>query len=75
MGVPPKGIHGWRRMFAARMLDEGFSVEYVADILDDDVQTVKRHYAPSHIPAAKEAARAVSYVPPTHRKVRRFDVS
>lgn len=73
LGITPKGIHGWRRLVAARMLDEGHSVEYVADVLDDDVATIQRHYAPSHIPAAKEAQRAVAYVPPAERKLRKFD--
>lgn len=72
VGIPRRGIHGLRHGLAVRMIDSGHSTEFVADILNDSVEVVNRHYSPRSIPAAKEAAREVAYQPPQRRKIRRF---
>ena len=73
LGIDRHGVHGFRRAVGVRMIDAGESVEYVADVLNDSVQVATKHYSPRTIPAAKEAAKKLSYVPPHRRKVRRFD--
>lgn len=72
LGIPRQGVHGFRRAVGVRMVDAGFSGEFVADVLNDSVEVVNKHYSPREIPAAKEAARRLAYMPPGRRKVRRF---
>lgn len=73
LGIERNGIHGFRRAVGIRMVDAGQSLEYVADVLNDSVQIAAKHYAPKDIPAAKEAAQRLAYVPEAQRKLRKFN--
>lgn len=75
LGIERHGVHGFRRALGVRMVDHGISIKFIADVLDDSVEVTEKHYSPRHVPAAKEAARDVAYVPPSKRKLRRFEKS
>lgn len=54
-GVRRLSPHKFRHTFATRLLDAGADVDVVAELLGDDLQTVKRHYLGDR-PEAKRAA-------------------
>lgn len=72
LGIQKQGIHGFRRAVGVSAIESGLSVEFLADILNDSVPVAQKHYAPREIPAAKEAARLLTYVPANQRKIRKF---
>jgi len=73
--IEKRGIHGFRHKLAVGAFDDGLSESYVASLLDNSVDVVRKHYAPRGIPAAQDAARRLAYIPEHRRKIRRFKES
>jgi len=70
--IPKHGIHGFRRAVGVRLADALHPAAYVAGVLNNSEEVAQKHYMPRDLESAHVAAIAVSYVPPSERKLLRF---
>lgn len=65
-GVRRLSPHGLRHTFATRLLDAGVDIDTVAELLGDDIQTVKKHYVADRPEAKKAAVQALGRLLRSH---------